>query len=209
MRFPTVVLMLSSLSLFACGGDDGGDTVTPTIDAPPAEVDAAPVVCTISTDSFGDKGALTGAAYFSAGDDTTGADDDVLMFAAYLETGEPADAIQVELYAGYGVFPGAVTPGTYTLSGAELDYATCGACIRIFTNVTSAGADDGIYMPTGGTLTVTTAGTAVGGTLTGSISNLTLQHVEIAEDLTTTAVGDGCTSTMSNATFTGTLESAE
>ena len=214
MRFSTVALMLSSLSLIACGGDDG-DSVTPQIDAPAADIDAAPIACTISTSSFGDKGALTGTAIFAPdnGVDTTdmGAIDDVLTFVALRETGEPADAVQVDLYAGYGVFPGAITQGTYTLSGDELDFATCGACVRIFTNVTAAGADDGIYMPTGGTLTVTTAGTAVGGTLTGSISNLTFHHVELDQDGNTTPAADAatCTSTMSNATFTGTLEAAQ
>ena len=129
-----------------------------------------------------------------------------MTFVTALEQGEPADFIQIDLYAGYGVFPGPITPGTYELSGDELDFALCGACVRIFTNVDSTGAFDGVYMPTGGTLTVSAAGNAVGGEMTGTISNLTFQHVDIADDATTTPVGDDCSSALSAASFSGTLE---
>lgn len=190
--------------LVACGGDDGG-TVTP-IDAPGGNIDAAPVTCTVSTNSFGDKGALTGAATFAS---------NAQMPAIYriavqgrLEAQDPTDVLFIDFFTGYEPFgtmqaPTAVVPGTYQLTGAQLDYETCGVCVTMGTNATMAGYDDD-YMVTGGTVTVTAVGDAVGETLTLSVSNLQMQHVNIdPQSGATTSANDGCTTSISGATFTG------
>jgi hypothetical protein len=216
MRYTPAVILLSSLSLAACGGDDGGSNVTPTIDAAggidaASNIDAAPAACTVSTTSFGDKGALTGSATLDVGTATADPKDDILEFDALLETTQPADAIAVILYAGYGAFtdaqgmPKAVTPGTYPLTGDETNFATCGVCVLLATNATSTGYDDD-YMATGGTVTITQAGTAVGGTLTGTLTNVQFHHVDIDQSTgDTTQSADTCTTSLTNGTFTGTL----
>ena len=164
--------------------------------------------CTVSTSNFGDKGNLAGNASFDPGQ-AADASDDILTYAALLETSQPSDAIQVDLYAGFGVFSGAITPGTYQLAGDELNFATCGICVRLFTNVSSAGANDGTYMPTGGTLTITAAGTGVGGALTGSLSNLQFRHVNIdPASGETTPAADTCSSALTSATFNATMTAA-
>lgn len=185
-------------SLAACGGDDGGP-VTP-IDAPTA------ATCTISTADFADKGALQGAAFFEA--NPQNAAEYTITVQGLLEAAEPLDLFVLQFYTGYEPFgtetaPTAVVPGTYQLTGAQLDFATCGVCARIATNSTTTSSEDD-YFATGGSVTVTAVGDAVGETLTVSVSNLTFTHSTI--DMTTnetTAVGDGCDTRIANASFTG------
>ncbi len=107
----------------------------------------------------------------------------------------------MELVAGLGVFADGLVPGTYTLSGDELSYETCGACILLFANAEDDNAQ--IYMATGGTLKLD----SVQGQLTGSVSNLTFQHVTIDEkSLVTTPVNDGCVSAITSASFDAVIQ---
>ena len=103
MRTNLLAFFLVSLSLVACGGgDDGGNgNVDPIVDARPGAggdsggggPDAAPADCT-ATESFGDKGPLSGQAFFSPDNGVDqvdmGATDDVIDFLALLETTSPA-----------------------------------------------------------------------------------------------------------------------
>jgi hypothetical protein len=203
-------IALSSIGLAACGGDDDGNTpVDGSIDAP-GNIDAAPVVCTVSSENFGDKGTLTGVATFRPGTNTTAATDDTLSFAAQLETTQPTDLLIVEFYAGYGVFKpngvaGPVTTGTFQITGEELNYATCGVCVRLATNATQTGYEHD-YLATGGSVTITQVGTATGQMLAASVSNIQFEHVTIDDmSFQSTPANDGCNSAMSGANFSGTL----
>jgi hypothetical protein len=211
IRNLSLVLLTSSLSLVACGGgtkttadakviatvDGGADAATGTPDAPAA-------ACTVSTATFGDKGALTGSAFFTA--NAAGVADDVLEFDGPLESASPSDIVSIQLYAGVGVFANGIVPGTYPLTGDELNYQTCANCVLVYTNVDATNtAGDGVYMATGGTVTITATGTKVGDTLTGTITGLTFEHVTIDANFLSTPVGDSCTTALTNATFTGTL----
>lgn len=150
---------------------------------------------TASTGTFGELGALAGEALIDSGS-SPGASDDVLHLDAFLESNLPADPLEVALYAGYGTFSGGpTTPGVYQLTRDELNFATCGICVLLTSSNTGAGHDED-YMPTGGTVTITAAGSAVGGTLSGSLSNVVFRHVHIdpgggqstpANDICTTA----------------------
>ena len=159
--------------------------------------------CTVSTSSFGSLGSVTtGQAQY---DSTNNA----LAALVPLETTNPADALKVELYGGFGVFSGGtIAPGTYQLTGAELNYATCGVCLRVLTNTdSSTSMYEHDYLATGGTVTITTVGTAAGQQFTASLSNVTFGHVTI--DSTTfqsTPAGDGCTSAISSASLNLTLQ---
>lgn len=195
--FTSFVLALSSLSLVACG-DDGGDP--PSIDAPAAN-------CTVSSNAFGSRGALQGNSTYTEGA-TAGIGD--MRAILPLEAAPPSDILIVEFYTGFAPFgtsgaPTAVVPGTYQISGDQLNYATCGVCVRIGTNADTQGYEDD-YLATGGTVTVTTADSRVGGTLAFSVSNLTFEHVTIDENtFQSTPVGDGCNSAIGDATHTSTL----
>jgi len=203
-------LLLTSLaSLAACGGDDDGVTVIDggAIDSAGGGADG-PAACTISTAAFGDKGALTGAATFAA--DTMNPATYHIGVQAALEAAEPLDILFIDFYTGYTPFgtmaaPTPVIAGTYPLTGEQLDFETCGTCVTLGTNATADGYEDD-YMVTGGTMTVTAVGDAVGETLTLSLANLQLTHVTIdPQSGATTAVGDGCNTTITAATFTGTV----
>jgi hypothetical protein len=191
------LFLIPVASLAACGGDDG---VTPVIDAPPA------ANRTVSTNMFGDKGALTGGATFASNAQNP-AIYRIAMQAA-LEGAAPTDALFIDFFTGYTPFgtsaaPTAVVPGTSQLTGEQLDFETCGVCVTVATNATDTGYDDD-YMVTGGTVTVTAVGDAVGETLTLSVSGLQLEHVTIDPmSGATTSVGDGCTTSITNGTFTG------
>lgn len=211
MRTRTVLLStLLSTALAACGGDDDGVAVVdapPGIDAP-ADIDAAPLPCTISTPSFGDKGALTANATFAA--DPNNAAIYKIAVTGPLEGAEPTDLFFLELFTGYAPFgteaaPTAVVPGTYQLTGDQLNYATCGVCVTLASNATAQGWEDD-FMATGGTVTIAAVGDAVGETFTATFSNLTFEQVTIdANTSESTPVGNNCTTAITNATFTGTV----
>lgn len=159
--------------------------------------------CTVSTSSFGNVGSVTtGQAQY---DSTNNA----LAALAPLETNNPADVLKVELYGGFGVFSsGTIAPGTYQLTGGELNYATCGVCLRVLTNTDpSTNMYEHDYLATGGTVTISAVGTAAGQQFTATLSNITFEHVTIAPTtFQSTPAGDGCTSAISNAALDLTLQ---
>ena len=42
------------------------------------------------------------------------------------------DILSFENYNGFGVFTTQIVPGSFQITGEELNYATCGVCPRIF-----------------------------------------------------------------------------
>lgn len=193
------VFAVATMSLVACGGDD--DSSTP--DAP----EVNPATCTVSALNFGDKGALTAQSSYSEGG-TPGVGGITVLAA--LEGAAPSDLLIIELIPGFAPFgttaaPTAVAPGTYQMTGEQLNYKTCGTCIRILTNFDDQGEFEDQYLVTGGTLNVTAVDNSVGGTLTFSVSNLVFEHVTVAADFTSTPTNDGCHARISNATSTSTL----
>lgn len=198
--------LLVALVVAACGGSSATPDATSASDAPAADAlgDAPATGCSVATATFGDLGALAGAAYLDVGHAAGDPTDDRLELDAPLEGGAPTDVLAVQLFAGFGAFgSGAIAPGAYPIAGAELDAATCGVCVRIKTKVTATGYDDD-YLATGGTLTVTAAGQALGDTFAGALTGVTFLHVDIdpASGVARPAA-DGCATSIASATFTG------
>ncbi len=189
-------ILLSSLSLIACGDDGGG---TP-VDA--KTIDTAAANCTVSSAAFGARGALAGNSFYGASM-TAGVGSMVAVMP--LEAAEPTDVLIAEFYPGFAPFgtqqaPTAIVPGTYQLTGAQLQYADCGVCIRIGTNSTAAAGAEDDYMVKSGTVTVTQSDSRVGGTLAFSVTGLTFEHVTIdAQTFVSTPVNDGCNSAIASA----------
>ena len=219
MKTAALALALASLTLAACGGDDGGGgsadaRVTNRADARTGgSIDSGGGgACTTSTNAFGDIGAIPTAN----GDIAINPQDPtqyLITVAQQLEAAEPTDFLLLQLYSGFGVFTGGVVAGSHNLTGAEADYVTCGACARLITDVTLHAAGDD-YMAKAGTLNITAAADAVGETLTFTLSNVTFRHVDFTVDgmMNVTAQNDnasGCTTTISNASFTGALAAAQ
>ena len=144
----------------------------------------------------------------TAGSGATGSNAHQETWAGALNT--DTDVLQLELYAGFGGFgSGDIKPGTYQLTGAELNYMTCGVCLRIFTDVTGTGSaakakDD--YFATGGTVTLTATS---GSNFSASISNITMNHVTIdSMTFKSTPVADGCNAAIMSGTLAAPLQAA-
>jgi hypothetical protein len=183
--------------LFACGGSSGTpDAHIHVIDSPGGGVDA-PAPCT-ATASYGaaNVGSAQGAQTSGSGN----------MHAEVWDGGlnGDVDVLQLELYAAAGAFTGDITTGTFSISGADAQYKTCGVCVRIFTDLTGTGSaatykDD--YFATSGSVTLTSVS---GSNFAGTMSNVMLQHVTIGSDFTSTPVGD-CSSSITSVTMASSL----
>lgn len=113
-----------------------------------------------------------------------------------------ADTLDIEIYDGYGVFANGVQPGTYNLTGDELNYDSCGLCVLLIADETSQGGDP--YMATGGSITITSISPT--GTFAGSGTSLAFTHVTIDENtLESTPVGDGCNTAIASVSFSATV----
>ena len=147
-----------SLSLAACGGspDATGGGACPAMDAPDA----------------GDLSALAAQRCNVPG--SMGAKN-WYRLSAMLPGG--VDVVQVELWPDRGAFRGGpVQPGTYQLSGADLDYATCGVCLRAL-------ADRGLptereYLAVAGTVEVTAVGSAAGAPFVATVRDASFAEVD-------------------------------
>jgi hypothetical protein len=180
----------------ACGGDDSG-TGTPDAgvvlpDAPANLPDGAPV-CSVNPSYtvqaiVGDATNMISLRNTPAGANTPEVD------VMGVGLNQDQDGFQIEMYSNAGVFQaaGGIKPGTYQLTGAELNYATCGLCVRFFGDATQAapGAD---FMATAGTVNITELGAVGTGRFKATLSGVTFEHVTIDPNtFTSTPVGDNC-----------------
>ncbi len=117
------------------------------------------------------------------------------------------DQLELELYPMVGVFAGGpVRPGRYSLEGSETSFASCGACVLLYQDVSAETSKPaGFYLPLSGTLALTTTE----GRLVGELSNVVFRHVAIdftdpngtGPSLETTTIDDGCTVFLERAAF--------
>jgi len=228
------VLFALPLALIACGGDDGGVTLIDggDIDAtgggPDACVSAKPSAPgkAIGNANRGfsfdlgpvehggcqataDYGAATiGQAQASADfadPCVTNVPPEFIGYQGTLNADASPDVLDIELYKGFGVFTtGEIRTGTYTITGDEANYATCGVCVLLLADVnTTSGAPGSLYMATGGTVNIT----SVSPNITGTLSNMTFVHVDI--DSTTfqsTPNADNCPSAITSLSFDALVE---
>jgi len=165
------------------GTDDDGDTDIDCADSDCAADPACTGACTADVD-YGD-GTLTNQEIAAAGLP------DALVVIGDLNA-DP-DGIVIEMYSGFGAMADGIVPGTYILAGDDLNYATCGLCVRLFTET----ADDG-YFATGGSVLIT----SVEPTVVIDLSAVTFEHVTIdGTTFESTPHADGCTSELNSAGF--------
>lgn len=186
---------MASLFLMACSGGGGGGIVR-TADLKMGTVDMATAAmpdmavaskpdlamggggnCTASSSDYGALGSKKGQAQLQT--DQSG--NQFIGWAAPIDAQMKPTLLSLELYAGAGAFTGSKTikTGTFQLSGDEVNYATCGVCVLLYTQFDSQMmtiVDS--YMATGGTVKLT----SVNGTLTGTITDATFEHVQIDPD---------------------------
>jgi hypothetical protein len=195
-------VVIAAVFAAACGGGEDSPDARRRPDAGvDAGVDATPPPCTVSTMDFGAVTIINPLGLFQPGN-TGDVIDDIVSAGGRLEQDPPHDSLVVELFGGVGGFAGQpITPGTYQIAGADLQFQTCGICFRVFTNVSgNSYADD--YLATAGTVTITTVPTAAGQTLALSASQLTFEHVTIDMVSSESApAGDGCTTAVASVAY--------
>jgi hypothetical protein len=116
-----------------------------------------------------------------------------------LDTTAGADVLDLQLFEQYGAFAvaGGIRPGTYRLTGGELNYDSCGLCVSLLSHFDVVGQPQ-IYWATGGTVEIT----EVAPRFVARLTDLTFTHVTITASNHSTIVGDGCTSAILAASFT-------
>jgi hypothetical protein len=171
----------------ADGGEDAGQA--------PGQVLPDGGTCTAEA-SYGivDAGPTQTAVYYEPDD---AGDQAAYDFQEQLNNNPEFDYVDLSLYSGYGVFTNGIDAGTYTISGQELQYSTCGLCLVVFTDTDINGNPTDSYLATGGTVTLT----SLQPTFAGSITNATFEHVNIDQNNNSTPVGDGCYSAITTLDF--------
>ncbi len=196
----------------ACGSDSKKSTpdALKIVDSPGVVVDA-PSTCNISSQDFGDLGTVANAlSTYNPGMAANGlpAAPYIFLGAALSAATEP-DVVFVEFYSGFAPFgteaaPTPLVPGTYPLTGDQLQYSSCGVCVSAAAKVAQS-SNGGDFMATGGSVKVTTAGTAVGGTLAIELSNVTFEQVTFDMGVST-PVGNACNTKIIKLVYSGTME---
>ena len=170
------------VALTACS--DSPSSVT--LDAPGATPDAYDTVSCLIKGDYGALGSLTGTRAMTATATTA---------TMTLDAGPPRDTFFVKLEPNRGVFAGGVAPGTYTISGVDAGFSTCGLCVHIVADIVSGQGPTKFYFADTGSVTLTSTTTPV----SGSAQNIHLREVDINSGQFVT---NGCTATIDSVTFT-------
>ena len=203
MKLAITLILSLGLALTACSDDVGGDP-PPTPDAPPP-----PEPCIIE----GNLGTLTPVQDPPPGGFSYGANPAVPYGVEgkglYELTAPPQlpDWFMFQAWDQTTTFPTALTTGTFTIGGDDLQYATCGVCAMLVGDHTGA-ADEEItntFMATGGSVTID----SVAPTLSVTYSNVNFQQVLFADPNNPTVSSphpSGCTATVASLSFTVNLQ---
>jgi hypothetical protein len=176
----------------------------PSPDATTAIADNA---CGVASDQ-GDMGMLAGSAGSQTQSSTT------TQRVSWVQSVTPGtatqatpDFVEIELWDGYGAFTGtAAHTGTFTISGAETDYDTCGTCVLMFANVDANNTPAKMLLATSGTVTVTSVGTATGQTTQATVTNASFVEITLVQNTDyQTVTTSSCPSPIKNAQLRGTL----
>ncbi len=190
------VLFALPLALIACGGDDGVTLTPDAEEGPDAEVQAT---CN-ATASYGAATLANQAGIYDMMTAPT-----QLSLVGALNADSAPDVLDIELFKGYGAYTtGEIVPGTFTITGAEANWDTCGVCVLVVSDATQSG-DGGVYMASAGTVTIT----SVSPNLTGSISGVQLRHIDMPAGAASSDNPDGCESAITSASFDAVLMAAQ
>lgn len=181
--------MCLPLLLFAACSGSGDPDDTGGVDAAPG-IDAAPRTCTVDSD-LGQLGARDGTPMVS------GAVGSRILAVSMTVASDAAtrDVVFVQLKGGKGVFAGRdPEPGTYPLTGAELDYNTCGVCVTVIGDIVAGQGPTQFYFQRAGTVTIT----STTGSLVGSLANVAFQELDLG---TEEIIRDGCETQVGGVSF--------
>ena len=184
---------------FACGGDDGPTHVT-THDAAVNNVDAAEACAAATSYSPTFSASNLVVNNYPATGSGSAATLHHMYFTGGLTTDTPPDELSIDLWEKFGGFgSGDIKTGSYTLTGEDAAFSTCGTCVYLATDSDATNGPAGYYFAQGGVLNLT----SVTGRLTGTLTNVTFVKVGVDPDgfpLDEPAPGN-CTSTIASASF--------
>lgn len=110
------------------------------------------------------------------------------------------DIVQLELWPNRGTFAGqAIGPGTYEITGDDLDFATCGICLRAMAD--KGGALQREMFAIGGTVTIEDVSAVADAPFSATIENAAFAEV----DGDKVPVDGGCTMDVARVRTSGTL----
>ena len=168
---------LPPLLLAACS-----DSPSSTPDASTAMPDAYDSARCLIRGDFGAVGSVTGMPSMGAN-----------TLSATLEAGPPRDTFFLKLTTGRGVFAGGVAPGSYTISGVDAGYLTCGLCVHIIADIVMGQGPSKFYFADSGSVTITSTNP-----IAGSAMNLHLTAVDINSGA---KIADGCDAKIASISF--------
>jgi hypothetical protein len=183
--------VIASVLLVACGGsDDHPDAMI--IQPVDAAIDA-PLPC-LAQPTYGAVTPANQEAFRDA--DTT---PDIIFYKSALNLDVKVDDLWIELWKGSGAYEtGEIVAGAVALTGPEVNYATCGACVLIDVDVDPDTGREGTLLATGGTLNLT----SVSPNIKGTLSNVTLTQVLIDDETSeSTPAGNDCNATVTSIAF--------
>ena len=154
-----------------------GDNIVPVPDAPPC------------MRSITDYGVIDTFASTTAVRTHDGAGKQTVAVLGALQPGPSADTLDIQLIQGLGAFGGQPpATGTYALTGAESQLATCGVCV-----VLEAGTPRAYFAAQRGKLVIEQIDT----TFKASLSDAVLAHVEVDPTTSVSTIVDACQTTIS------------
>ncbi len=208
------------ISFVACGGDDGGKSVT-VPDAGSNGSNAGSAKC-LAPASYSFAFGSDDVEFAQAGDSGSNGPD--IFFQGNISEANPIDLITIELWTGGPDFPTTAGSGTFDFSKNNNNlYSKCGACAYIAPQVPlgSDGSpdfdnydlDNDTYEAESGTITVADAGSgsalARTGTFTGTLNNVVFKHHEVTGTGSAAMeieAADGCQTSMATLAFTATID---
>ncbi|MSP17093.1 MAG: hypothetical protein EXR73_10890 [Myxococcales bacterium] len=209
MKTLSALILLTALAAPTAGcstsADDGAVDSGPIVlppdarNVPRADANVTPPTCTAAADygavTVENQGASSRAMMMGA------TVPDVIDGGGSINTDMAPDYLSLQLFKGYSVFPMAITPGTYQITGEELNYATCAVCVILYTDLIDTGmggVPTDTYLATAGTVELI----SVMGNLKANLSGLQFRHVNI-DDMSFESMPhpSGCSSAVTSAAF--------
>lgn len=202
-KYALLGTILAATVIAACGDDETTDppttsttTTTTTTSSGPGGAGGA----TSSSSSAGGAGGVGGAGGAGGGGDCTALNVVALtvnpggnLLADVAVEGPDPDQFQIQFYE----LNDAQMPGTFDLAAAPDDnYASCDRCVLVFADLDVDGAPAKIFYQESGTMQLDSIESPPGPVTAGSLSNVKLIEVTIAEDFTSTPVPGGACLTL-------------
>src|SRR5687767_5534410 len=194
MKLSSSIFVLAAA--VGCGGGKNGPNVLP--DSAPQPDSPDQVSCRLANTG-------TATALMQAGGFDTSNEADTAEFVVQTDINSDAtpDIATILLFDGFGVFsdPAPIPPGQQTIqiTGAEAQFASCGACILAGTDADAQGMFMDDYLVTSGTLNITSVTQQ---RIEGTITNATFTHVDIDQmTAMSTPNSSGCSATVDTIAF--------